>query len=557
MNSPTAPASPTADPQVAAAKAYLATTGYQPPAANGAPSWQSQISSPYLKSGSDTTAAPAPTPNPFSGGAGDMPQKPTDATTQPFKNGLSTVDPTGAKSDALINGVLPGVEGLGNEAAAAIGAPSAQANADQINNQKDTNLQLAIKVRNQLQASGHDTSDADQMIQSLMGESPAQVSDVLPAVNDTPEQVLGNAAGVATDIIGAGALPGAADTAAASGIAKGALAGAKVGAGFGAAQGAAGAMANNEDAGGVIGSGVMGGAAGAAGGAVLGGTIGGVSNALTPKDPVAAATDLISQDPETMTQGMKNEAVEQGRMVETPSRGGNAVSYKPTAQIERAGKILSDPAQVSKPIVEGDSASTVVAKVKSAVSSKGAAAEAYLDANPEYVSNKESADMIASMKQKASRVLEPQQLDAYNNQLDLFQKQLEDQSAKSGTLNTSDYYRALKSYEDNIGNQIARGKDAIIDPTGVGSARIRAAADIRSTVRDMIGEKNPGFQPQMQDLASLYEARDNAIFNAGKTKSTTFLQNHPKTKIAAEAVGALAGGTALTEVGKRVITGSF
>lgn len=539
---------PAVDPMVAQMKAYLGTQGYQPPAPAGQSNWQSQIHSKFDQQ--DGTAMTVP----FTGSAGGMPAKSATATTEPFQDGLSTVDPTGAKSDALVNGVIPGVKGLGEEAAAAIGAPAAQANADQINNQKNTNLQLAIKVRNQLQASGHDTSDADQMIQSMMAENPAQVSDVLPAVNDTPEQVIGNAAGVATDIVGAGILPGAADAAAGTGVLKGALAGAKAGVGFGAAQGAAGAMAGNEGAGDVIESGLEGGAEGAAGGAVLGGTISGINKVPTPKNPAAIATDLISQDPETMTQGMKTQAVEDGRMIETPSKGGNVVSYKPTAQIERAGNILSDPTQVPNPIEEGDNASTVVAKVKSAISTKGAQAESYLDANPEYVSNKESADMFSSMKQKASRILEPQQLDAYNNQLDLFQKQLEDQTEQSGTLNTSDYYRALKSYEDNIGSQIARGKDAVIDPTGVGSARIRAAADIRSTVRDMIGTKNPGFQPQMQDIASLYEARDNAIFNASKTKSTTFFGSHPKTKLGLELAGSAVGGT-LIDKGLKASTG--
>ena len=274
----------------------------------------------------------------------------------------------------------------------------------------------------------------------------------------------------------------------------------------------------------------------------------------TPADATAGVTDLIKQDPETMTQGMKNEAVTDGRQtIKSTKLGGTEVDYTPTKQIDRAATILSDPEQMANPIKPGDAPNVVVAKVKSAISTKGAQAEKYLADNPVYVSNKESADMISAMKTKAEETSTPTEMKAYNDQLDLFQKQLQSQSAKTGTLNTSDYYLALKKYETEIASKFKGGKAALADPEGIGSAKIQAASDIRSTVRDMIGDKHPDFASKMQDISSLYEARDNAIFNAGKTRSATFFDKHPRVKAAAKVGLGLTGAEGL----HKVVTGGF
>lgn len=116
-------------------------------------------------------------------------------------------------------------QGLGKEIAAAVGAGGAQKQATDLNQQHQQTLDSAINLRNSFKASGKDTSKLDAIISSLQAEAPHQVSDVLPAVNDTPGQVAGNAAGVAGDIFGFGSYSKAGlvgDKALTTGLEKGA-----------------------------------------------------------------------------------------------------------------------------------------------------------------------------------------------------------------------------------------------------------------------------------------------------------------------------------------------
>lgn len=246
-------------------------------------------------------------------------------------------------------------------------------------------------------------------------------------------------------------------------------------------------------------------------------------------------TSLLKQDPETMTSKMKKDAVDEGRQIQTDTKlGGNEVDYLPTKEVKRAGEVMSDPTQVPDPIKPGDKTNVVVSKVQNAIKVKGADAEKFLEDNPVKLTNKEDLDMFTTMRDSASEVSDKTQMGAYDGQLELFQKQLQKQVAQNGGgYTTANYYKALKGYEDNVASQFKGGKEMLVDPTGVGSAKVRAAADIRTTIRDMIGAKHPEFQPQMYDLASLYEAKDNAIFNASKTTSKSILDKYPKaTKVA-------------------------
>ncbi len=113
----------------------------------------------------------------------------------------------------VLNFFTSGEQGLGNEAAAGIGAPAAQKNANDINQSNADFVANAIKIRQQHQAAGLDTSKIDQVIHNVSNQAPAQVSDVLPSINDSNSSVLGNAALVAGDVLGFGTY-GASKTAA-------------------------------------------------------------------------------------------------------------------------------------------------------------------------------------------------------------------------------------------------------------------------------------------------------------------------------------------------------
>lgn len=267
-----------------------------------------------------------------------------------------------------------------------------------------------------------------------------------------------------------------------------------------------------------------------------------------------AVTDMLKQDPTTMTQTMKTQATQDGRqLIINNKTGGTDVDFKPTKEVNRAGEIMSDPTEVNSPITPKDKPNVVLAKVNNAISQKGAAVEQFLRENPVEVTPEDETTMLNKMRADAAKTSTPTEMNAYNDQISLFQKQLEEKYTESGTLNTSDYYEALKQYEANVASKFSGGKSALIDPEGIGSAKIQAAADLRQHIRDLIGSKHPEFKPQMYDLTSLYEARDNAAFRSSRVKSQTVFQKHPRLKIGAE----LAGAAAVGEGARRLITGGF
>lgn len=276
--------------------------------------------------------------------------------------------------------------------------------------------------------------------------------------------------------------------------------------------------------------------------------------AATQAKTVAATTDTLKQDPSTMTQGMKDKAQQEGRqLITTTKTGGTSVDFKPTPEIQRAGQIMSDPSEVNSPIVKGDKPNVIAAKVQNAISQKGTAAEKFLRDNPVEVTAKDETDMLNKMRSDAAEVSDAAQMKAYNDQISLFQKQLEKKYTETGTLNTSDYYEALKQYEQKVASEFSGGYEKLMDPTGVGSAKIRAASDLRAKVRDLIGAKHPEFKPQMYDLTSLYEARDNANFKSARVKPQTVFQKHPRLKIGAELAGAAVAGEGV----RKLVTGGF
>lgn len=249
----------------------------------------------------------------------------------------------------------------------------------------------------------------------------------------------------------------------------------------------------------------------------------------TPAEQSAKAqtnvVNTLKENADTMTPTQKKEAIDQGRQtITTTKTGGTKVDYTPSKEIVNAGRLLQDT------IKKGDNPNVVLTKVKNEISTRGKAAETYLDTNSKPITNKEAYNAFDTMKQKASNVMTDTQMKAYNEQIKLFSKQLNGR----GSYTTANYYKALKDWETNIGETLPRGKAAIMDPTGVANANIRAAADIRSVVRDMIGSKHPDFKPQMYDLFSLYKAKDVAIQNASKVKTQNIFEKHPvATKVAA------------------------
>lgn len=184
--------------------------------------------------------------------------------------------------------------------------------------------------------------------------------------------------------------------------------------------------------------------------------------------------------------------------------------------------------------------------IKGEIAKKGAEVESYLVKNKLPITAQEQAEMFSKARQSMEKYATKTELKAYDEQMRTFLKQLPGR----GGYTTDNFYKALKEFEENVTMNLKKGKTALIgDSQGIGSARIRAAQDIRKVVRDMIGQKHPEFKGKMFDLASLYDVLDTALAKSRQfdvSKARTFLTGALKT-------GGAVAGTYL--LGKKLLGG--
>ena len=264
------------------------------------------------------------------------------------------------------------------------------------------------------------------------------------------------------------------------------------------------------------------------------------SKAIEAKLPLTSTQkktlDIIKGTEDTMTKGER--LASESRMKAT-KLGGKEFTASP--EETRAAKILEGK-MTKNPVIDKEI-------IKKEISTRGQEAETYLEANKKPITNKEHADMFAVARKEAEKSLTPTELKAYDEAVTMFSKQLQGK----GGYNTESYYKALKDFEANVADKLPRGREALIDPTGVANAKLHAASDVRQVVRDMIASKNPEFKSKMFDLASLYNVKNTAVTKAEQLTGNVFtraLSSTPAKVIG----GVIAGGTAVE--GFRKITGN-
>ena len=196
-------------------------------------------------SSSQRTALPSATPNNFTNpplSIGGQTTSPTVVGTvpQPTTNrvqlapvskqqaqqpgvGQLVVDTVGGlpKAASQVGSKIPGMQGLGEEITAVVGAGSYQKQLDKYQKADSDYLSTVNQRRSEARAAGRDTSYWDKLLREYkpISDSIPKTSDLYPGVNHTPGQVISNTATVLTyPLIGAGA------------VAKGAAVGTKVGA---------------------------------------------------------------------------------------------------------------------------------------------------------------------------------------------------------------------------------------------------------------------------------------------------------------------------------------
>lgn len=166
----------------------------------------------------------------------------------------------------------------------------------------DSQLRV-LKAIQQAKAEGKDYSNLVRTYNASaeqLNQAP-DAHDIIPSIDKSAKQVFGEALGVATDIAGAGSLPGVAKAVTApitflKGAKAGAKAGAILGAGYGAAQGVAGGLQENLSGSEVLKKGATEGLIGGVAGGLFGALTGGISGAVKGRNlKKAEATSEISK----------------------------------------------------------------------------------------------------------------------------------------------------------------------------------------------------------------------------------------------------------------------
>ncbi len=220
------------------------------------------------------------------------------------------------------------------------------------------------------------------------------------------------------------------------------------------------------------------------------------------------------------------------------------------SRIQPSGKVLpSNTENNAGGLLAGKTSRNPVETLKainSEIASRGKEAETYLETNAKPITNKEDFDAFQAIKNSSEKYMTPAESKAYDEQIGVFQKILKGY----GKYNTSNYYKALKEYESQVTANLPKGKDSLLVPGG--SARIQAAKDVRSVVRDMIGSKHGEFKGKMFDLASLYDVKGNVAGQVADKakKSSTFMKRHPVvTGVGSALTGGLLTGLGIQETG--------
>lgn len=258
-------------------------------------------------------------------------------------------------------------------------------------------------------------------------------------------------------------------------------------------------------------------------------TSGKISSAISKKleeKGANKATNLIKSTEDTMTKTERLSALGEKGRVKVTKLG--KTEFLPTKTETKAGELLSGKLK-SNPVKN-------IPIIKNEIATRGAEAENFLVKNAKPITAQEQSDVFKTVRDKMAKYSTKEELKAYDEQMKMFLKQIPGR----GGYNTGNFYKALKEYETNVASKLAKGKEALLDPTGIASAKLNAAKDIRKVVRDLIGNKHPEFKGKMFDLTSLYDALDNVVVKGEKTAGNIISRSFKKHPYISSAVtGAL------------------
>lgn len=437
------------------------------------------------------------------------------------KNGFDLPNPS--TTQKVVGALTRSERGFGQSIAGAIGGtfPSlaggdAVAQSNALSEQVKQNAFKAIQEK---RARGEDTTKLLNALKTL--DSEVNFYDILNqstggSLDKTGRQVFGEGLGVATDIIGAGTLPGGVGTAAKAtsfgqGIRAGARAGATGGAIFGSAQGVARAAQDDKTAGQIVGEGIQGGVVGGVAGGVIGGAIGGASGAIAGRKNTNKVLDYVTPTADELTPKQYREALSKGLV--TPKTATAPSKYVlPKAQQQAALK-YSD-------IISKDPVKTAI-KISEKVGTLDDSVGAFLKQNNGIYNKGELRNHLTDALSEISDVtVDPARMDKL--QTDLVKRFTE--SLDKGDMWS--LWQARKAFDSKIGNAF-KGSPTI---------QKEIQRTFRNSVQDFIAERTPDevYRAYMLDMSNLIRLRDDsvavrAVKERGLDAIRLWFKNHPKT----------------------------
>jgi len=441
---------------------------------------------------------------------------------------------------------------FGQSIAGAIGSTvlSGTRNSIEETNQRNRQVQDNVLARiKEKRAKGEDTTRLMGALKTLDKE--VNFYDILNdntggSLNKSARQVFGEGLGVATDIIGAGALPGgvgelAKATTFTQGVRQGARAGAIGGSIFGVATGATSAAQENKSAGEIIGGGARGGVQGAVAGAVVGGTIGGISGAISARvqrgtrKELDYTLDLVSP---RVTRKVSEEAGKQGRV--TAPGAFSKAKILPSSKDIKLADAVGDYVSSRKNVVQNvDSINAGVTEINNGV--KGMLLERNVKFEPDallarYGAAKAESKLIFASDVTAERT--------YNAVVDEFLKNVKSTDAVN-------LFNARQSFD-----QIPAIKK-LLQTEGLGeNVRRTIVLDVRRVANEFVSSLLPANNPLkylLQKETRMLEAVGNMVSKnvstIGKSKINMLLSKNPLLR---QILFGVAAGTAFSLFSKAV-----
>lgn len=455
--------------------------------------------------------------------AGSMsPSSETEGSTAQTSNESTFNDAMGAAKALATSEV-----GFGQDIAAAIGGNEYARDFQNLSKADQSYASIVINEMNQAKSQGKDTGKYLTMLKNFNTSEGKSLTDMFPALLKSNEQVLGDAAGTALDIVGGGELAGAAE---ARGAAEGAtlgqrvLKGAGTGAAFGAGAGLAGGAQQNQSVGGLAKSTVVGAAAGAAAGSLFEGALG--KKATTKADALEAVSPRLT-------------SAEAEKASTKTSKITGKVSVVPTKRTQDIADVVTGIYDKSKTFSENAN------RVRDAITTEAEKLKSDIAAIDHPVPKKEAAAALKNVKMPDSIVGDSQKV--YNK---VFAK------AKSIIANNSGSVSGLLDGRKEFDNYVQSVFPNLYSSDTQTNMRV-AIREIRSGWNDFIADqlpKNVDYQASLDKQSLLYDAEETLKEKAargapkvqgeiGTNRLSRFAKRNPKlTKGIGIGAGAIAGG---------------